>query len=241
MISTNKIKQFIFIFFVFILTGCIKEEINTDDIVIEDYSPTIAFSMGEANFKVSDITGSRDLETEVVNFLDDIYPEFDYSKYIDNFNLTVFPFIVNSRNINYALKFPFDGEQFFDISDSLKQFKVKFNIDNGIPTNFNTQIYFLDENNNLVDSLFSIDQQIFNQGVTEIETDGSNSYHRLLKGEKNSKIINTKEKISILKESKSLIIRFTGQEMEGTSKVLIEESNFLNFKVGILIEDNLAD
>jgi hypothetical protein len=241
MLINFKSKWLYLLLVILLFSSCIKEEINTDDIVLEEYSPTVAFSIGEANFKISDITGTRDLETEVVNFLNEIYPSFDYSSYLDNFNLTLFPFIIQSRNINLALKFPFNGEDFFSFSDSLKQFKVKFIMENGIPTNFNTQIYFLDENNTLVDSLFSLDQQRYEQGITKIENDGTNTYHRLINGEKNIKSINTLEKISILKKAKSIIIRFTGQKLEETNKVLIEESNYLNFKIGLLIEDNLAE
>lgn len=221
--------------------SCIKQEINTDDIVLEEYSPTVAFSIGSADFKVSDITGLRDLEDDVVAFLDSIYPEFDYSNYQNNFNSTIFPFTIDSRDINYALKFPFNGDDFFNINDSVKQLKFKLNITNGIPTSFNTQVYFLNDNNELIDSLLVLNNQTFQEGITIIETNGTDNYHRLISAEQKSVTINTNEKLSILKSSKSVLIRFTGKQMSQTSNVLIEESNFLKFKIGVLVEDDISD
>ena len=221
--------------------GCIKQEINTDDIILEEYSPTVAFSIGNADFKISDITGTRDLETDVVSFLDSIYPEFDYSNYLNNFNTTIFPFVIDSRDVNYALKFPFNGDDFFDLNDSVKQLKFKLHITNGIPVRFNTQVYFLNGNNELVDSLLTFNNQLFEEGITNIESNGTENYHRLVSAEEKAVTINSKEKLSILKTSRSIIVRFTGKQMNQTSNTLIEESNFLKFKIGVLIEDDISD
>ena len=237
----KKILLFTITLFLLGLYSCVKQEINTDDIVLEEYSPTVALSIGNADFVISDITGNRGLESNVVSFLESIYPDFDYDNYTNSFNSTVFPFIVDSKNVNYALKFPFSGDDFFNTTDSVKQFQMKFQITNGIPTKFNTQIYFLDENDVLIDSLLSGSNQVFKGGSTIIETNGVEIYHKLTSAEKKIVTIGSLEKLSILKESKSIIIRFSGKEMPETNKVLIEETNFLKFKIGILIEDDITD
>ena len=221
--------------------SCIKQEINTDDIVIEEYSPTIALPIGTADFRVSEITGIRDLEADVVAFLDSVYPDFDYSTYQNNFNSTIFPFVIDSRYINYALKFPFDGDEFFNINDSVKQLKLKLHITNGIPTRFNTQVYFLNGNNELVDSLLTKDDQLSYEGLTVIETNGVDNYHRIISAGESVATINSREKLTVLKSSKSILVRFNGKEMPQTNKVLIEETNFLKFKLGVLIEEDISD
>lgn len=121
-----------------ILSACTKN-IDVDNLESPEYEPEFALPL-------------INLETPVTDILEDLDPA-NYN--VDENGLVTYSSnafdIVNSDTVDVDLS---------DIGESIISMEYKFVIENGVPVTGNIQLYFLNESQEILDSLLSTEQQI---------------------------------------------------------------------------------
>ena len=149
--------------------------------------------------------------------------------------ITGFPFWIEEVDVPLIYTMPFDMEELGEFSEEIISVMFRLNFYNGFPANAKAQIYFLDINNQLIDSLFSNEPLLIKPGTIDGNGKIVEKYYY------QSDVILSQDKIDNLSTVRNLLINGGIQNLAlDTNLIEYYPSYSLDIQMGLQVELNMS-
>lgn len=167
---------------VMLLSSCIDDVPDSFSTTEMNWNPSISIAAGYTSLGMNEESG----------FNMDLLNDGDFSG---------FPDWMDEIDLEMQYKMPFDMEEINDFSEEIVRVMFRINVANGFPAETYSQVYFLDNNENVVDSVYANGALTFNPA-------NANSQGEITKKTKSQNdIIFSNDKVDELSTVKNLLIK----------------------------------
>ena len=213
-------KQFtilaIFLVVVVFFAACIKDAPDDFDNPESTWNPSFSFPVGYTSLGMNEDSG-----------FDTLLLLIDA--------MTGSPFWIEEIDIPLIYTMPFDMQELSEFSEEIISVMFRLNFYNGFPAVAKAQIYFLDINDQVIDSLFSNESLLINPGVVvgNGETVNKNHYQ--------TDVVFSQDKINNLSTVRNVLIHGGIQNLAlDTTLIEYYPKYSLDIQMGLQVELNMS-
>lgn len=191
----------------------VPEDFNNPE---SDWNPSFSMALGYTSLGMNENSG------------------FDTLLLLVN-STTGYPFWVEEIDVPLEYTMPFDMQELGEFSEEIISVMFRINTYNGFPANAQAQVYFLDINNQVVDSLFSDEPLTIEPGTVEGNGETVNKKHH------QSNIIFDADKIDDLVTVRNIFIQGGIQNLSLDSTLIDYYPLYtLDIQMGLQVELNMS-
>ena len=145
--------------------------------------------------------------------------------------LTGYPFWIEEVDVPLVYKLPFDMQELDEFSEEIIRVMFRINTYNGFPAYANAQVYFLDINDQIVDSLFSSSPLLLEPGTIVGDGESVNKSHH------QTDVVFTQDKVDNLSTVRNILVQGSIQNLElDTTLIDYYPKYSIDIQMGLQVE-----